>query len=291
MPESYRSSSTTQPSTNPTRRRRRRSAARRGAGASCGSTAATRRRARQEPPHWNIGSVVRRRVDGEFGPRRHELRGRARGRRCRCQTTTGRRLARGRLLAQFDGLAARELEPLRGAGLARRGGHSHGARRRRHGLLCTSLRGRPRFSRICGLGAREDRGAQAEYRRRRRGSRPGGGRRSTGARIEITAVLDGLEKTVVRVHRGGGFARTSSNVAVLGQSLAAPRRWRAVPVMRDFRIVASTIRGWTAWGPTGTRSPTRTTRGNFSSVEETRCGPAGEPITQPSCGRQLGCAQ
>ena len=36
--------------------------------------------------------------------------------------------------------------------------------------------------------------------------------------IEITAALDGLEKICARVHRGGGFARTSSNVAVLGQS-------------------------------------------------------------------------
>ena len=36
--------------------------------------------------------------------------------------------------------------------------------------------------------------------------------------LEIAAALDGVEKICARVHRGGGFARSSSNVAVLGQS-------------------------------------------------------------------------
>ena len=36
--------------------------------------------------------------------------------------------------------------------------------------------------------------------------------------IEITSALDGLETVVRRVHRGVAFARTASNVAVMGQS-------------------------------------------------------------------------
>ena len=53
-----------------------------------------------------------------------------------------------------------------------------------------------------------------------RSARPSAWRRAQVARrvVEITAALDGLEKICARVHRGGGFARTASNVAVLGQS-------------------------------------------------------------------------